>query len=66
MVNEAHLEPLTLLLGQHDLLDHLRLYRYDSETLKTKPDVTVELALGLRGRQQSEMPVGSNDVGDVP
>ena len=43
----TYLEPLAFLLGQHDLLDHLRLYGDTSETLESEPDVTVELPFGL-------------------
>ena len=41
------LHPLLLFLREHGVLDHLGLDGDTGETLKTEPDVTVELAFGL-------------------
>ena len=54
----AYLEPLALLLGEHDLLNHLRLNRNRGETLETEPDVAVEVALRLENAAWSEAPQG--------
>jgi hypothetical protein len=43
----THLNPLFLLLAEHDCFDHPGLNRYLSESFEPEPHISLEIALGL-------------------
>ena len=55
----THLEPLSLLLSEHDFFHHLRLDGHTGEPVEPKPHVTVELVLCLQARAVSDEQKGT-------